>query len=124
MNKELLTKIRHKKKAYKKSRQGHDSGGIGRYRVRKAKAYLELNLARDVKNKSNEKGFCRCISCKRKTRENVSLLLNGAGNLVTGNMEESEILNTFFTSVFIGKTDLQESQAHGISRKVWRALKT
>lgn len=80
---------------------------------------MELNLARDTMNKSNEKGFCRYISHKRKTRENASPLLNGAGNLVTGNMEECELLNTFVTSVSIGKTDLQESQAHWTSRNVW-----
>lgn len=51
--------------------------------------------------------------------EYVSPLLNVTGHLVTGNMEKSEILNTFFTSVFIDKTDLQESGAHGTTRKVW-----
>lgn len=46
-------------------------GRIGIYLVRKAEAHLELNMARDIKNKSNEKGFHRYISGKRKTRENV-----------------------------------------------------
>ena len=41
--------------------------------TRKAKAYLELKLARDVKN--NKKSFFNYISSKRKTRENVGLLL-------------------------------------------------
>ncbi|GAB0176869.1 mitochondrial enolase superfamily member 1 [Grus japonensis] len=41
-----------------------------------AKAHLELNLARDVKD--NKKGFFKYISSKRKTRENVGLLLNEA----------------------------------------------
>jgi len=41
--------------------------------TRKAKAHLELNLTRDVKD--NKKGFFKYISSKRKTRENVGLLL-------------------------------------------------
>lgn len=50
--------------------------------VRKAKAHVELNLASKVK--SNKKGFYGYTSSKKKTRENVDLLLNGARNLVTG----------------------------------------
>jgi len=37
--------------------------------VRKAKAQLELNLARDAKN--NKKGFYRYFSQKRKIKESV-----------------------------------------------------
>ena len=37
--------------------------------MRKAKAHLELKLARDVKN--NKKGFFNYISSKRKARDNV-----------------------------------------------------
>lgn len=49
--------------------------------VRRAKDHLELNLAKDVKD--NKKGFSKCIGNKRKTRESVGPLLNGAGDLVT-----------------------------------------
>jgi len=48
--------------------------------MRKAKAHLELNLARDVKN--NKKGFFNYINSKRKARDNVGPLLNEAGVLV------------------------------------------
>lgn len=41
------------------------------------KASLELNLVRDTKG--NKKCFYRYRSSKRKTRENVGMLLNGAG---------------------------------------------
>ena len=84
---------------------------------------MELNLARDVKNKSNEKGFCRCISRKRKTRENVSLMMNnGTGSLVTGNVEKAEVLNIFFTSVFIGKANRNSRPVGPVGRS--GALKT
>ena len=42
-----------------------------RYRVRKAKAQLELSLARDAEN--NKRGFCRYVSQKRKVKESVPL---------------------------------------------------
>ncbi|GAB0204007.1 hypothetical protein GRJ2_002866300 [Grus japonensis] len=72
------------------------------------KAHLELTLERDIKG--NKKGFYTYISSKRKMRENVGLLLNGAGDLVTQDMEKTEVLNAAFASVFTSKTGLQESQ--------------
>lgn len=43
-----------------------------RDRVRKAKAKLEQDLARDMKN--HKKGFCKYIAQKRKDKESVPLL--------------------------------------------------
>lgn len=34
-------------------------------------------------------------------------------------MKKVEVLGAFFTSIFTGKTDHQEFQAHGIRGKVW-----
>ncbi|KAK4828634.1 hypothetical protein QYF61_000282 [Mycteria americana] len=69
----------------------------------------------DVKDK---KSFYKYISSKRKTRENVGLLLNGAGAPVTKDMERSVMLNVFLASVFTGKTGLQESEVSDTRRKV------
>lgn len=44
---------------------------------------MDLNLAKDVI--ANKMGHYRCMSSKTKTRENGYVLLNGAGDLVTGN---------------------------------------
>lgn len=54
------------------------------------------------------------MSCKRKMRENVSLLLNRAGVLVTRDMEKAEVT---FALVYAGKTNLWELQAPGASGK-------
>jgi len=64
----------------------------------KAKTLTEINLARD--NKGNKKSFCRYVSYKMKTRENVGPLWKETGDLVTQDMEKAEILNDLFASVF------------------------
>lgn len=46
-------------------------------------------------------------------------LLNGNGVLVTKAMEEAEVLNAFFTSVFTCKTRLRESRGPESNGKVW-----
>ena len=70
---------------------------------------MELNLARIMKG--NKKGFYKYISRKRKTLENVGLLLNGAEDLVTKDMEEVKVLNVFFTLIFAGNTCLQQTRS-------------
>lgn len=45
----------------------------------------------------------------RKTRENVGSLLNKTEDIVTQDMEKAEVLDAFFASVLISKTDFQES---------------
>ena len=56
MNKEILDKFRHKKEAYRGWKQGQvaweeyrEMVRAARDQVRKAKALIKLNLARDVK---------------------------------------------------------------------------
>ncbi|KAK4815982.1 hypothetical protein QYF61_010850 [Mycteria americana] len=74
--------------------------------VRKVKADLELlQGAGDVKE--NKKGFHKHINSKRKTRENMGPLLNGAGELVTKTRKRPS------------KNWLQESQAPETTGKVW-----
>lgn len=55
----------------------------------------------------NKKGFCKCISSRRKTWKNVDLLLNGSGGLLTKDMEKADVFNAFFASFFTDKTGLQ-----------------
>ncbi|PKU38755.1 rna-directed dna polymerase from mobile element jockey-like [Limosa lapponica baueri] len=69
--------------------------------VRKAKAQLELNLARDVKN--NKMGFYRYVSQKRKVKKSVPSLMNETGKLVTRDEEKAEvsILGPVLFNIFI-----------------------
>ncbi|GAB0176173.1 calcium-independent phospholipase A2-gamma [Grus japonensis] len=108
MNKELLGKVKQKKEAYRGWKQGQvaweeyrETVRAARDQVRKAKALIEISLARDVKD--NKKSFSRYVSEKRRTRENVGPLRNETGDLVTQDMEKAEVLNNFFASVFTGK---------------------
>ncbi|GAB0180066.1 mitochondrial enolase superfamily member 1 [Grus japonensis] len=99
MSKELLEKLKGKKEVYRMWKKGlaaweeyRNVVRVCRDATRKAKAHLELNLARDVKD--NKKGFFKYISSKRKARENVGPLLNEASP--------------------------QESQTLEVGEKVWR----
>lgn len=77
----------------------------------------ELNLAMSGKAK---KDFCWYSNSKWKTRESVDSLLNGNGNgnLVTEDIEKSEMLNTFLNLIFTCKTSLQQS----LSWALWHKL--
>jgi len=86
--------------------------------MRQAKVHLELNPASNVKD--NKKGFFKYISSKWKTRENVGLLLNEVGALVTEDTEKAELLNAFLASVFTAKAGPQASQALEAREEAWR----
>ncbi|GAB0204212.1 mitochondrial enolase superfamily member 1 [Grus japonensis] len=108
MNKELLGKVKQKKEAYRGWQQGQvaseeyrETVRAARDQVRKAKALIDISLARDAKD--NKKSFYRYVSEKRRMREDVGPLRNEMGDLVTQDMEKAEVLNDFFASVFTGK---------------------
>ena len=71
-----------------------------RDKIGKAKASVELNLARDVKN--NRKEFYRYIGRSRQTKESVPPVIDEDGKVASSNMEKSEVLNKRFASVFMG----------------------
>ena len=125
MNKELLVELRQKRKVHGMWKEGQATWEEYRNVVRacrdakwKAKAHLELNLARDVKN--NKKGFFNYISSKQMTRENVRPQLNEVGALVMEDVEKAELPNAFFASVFTAKASPQESQALEVREEACR----
>lgn len=74
--------------------------------TRKAKSYLELNMARHVKG--NNKGFFKYINSQRKTRKNVGPLLNGVGLPVMKDTKKK--VNEYLLFIFVAKASPQESQ--------------
>ncbi|PKU38487.1 rna-directed dna polymerase from mobile element jockey-like [Limosa lapponica baueri] len=52
-------------------------------------------------------------------RENVGLLLNETGAMVTEDAEKAELLNVFFASVFTAPASPRESQTLEVTEKVW-----
>ncbi|GAB0202805.1 mitochondrial enolase superfamily member 1 [Grus japonensis] len=125
MSEKVLEKLKGKKEVYRMWKKGlatwEEYRNVVRVRrdaTRKAKAHLELNLARDVKD--NKKGFFKYINSKRKTRENVGLLLNEVGTLVMEDTEKEELLNAFFALVFTAKDGPQETSTLEVGEKVWR----
>jgi len=72
----VLVKLKGKRELHRQWKQGQvsweeyrDAAQLCRDEVRRAKVWLELNLARDVKK--NKNGFYRSVSWKRKVKESV-----------------------------------------------------
>ena len=81
-----------------------------RDRIRKAKALVELNLARDVKD--NKKGFYRQKGRRRQAKESIPALTKGNGELASSDTEKAEVLNECFASVFTGGQASRVCQDH------------
>ena len=123
MSKELMRKLRRKKKVHDMWKKGLTTWEQYKNVVRdcrdatrKVKAHLELNLAKEIKN--NKKGFIKYVNSKRKARENVGPILSEGGALVTGDAEKAEILNAFFASVFSERALPQESRNLEVDERV------
>jgi len=121
---ELLAEIRWKRKVHGIRKEGQATweeyrnvARVCRDATRKAKAHMELKLARDVRN--DTKGF-KYISSKRKARDNVGPLLNEASVLLMEDAEKTELLNAFLASVFTARAGPQESQVLEAREEAYR----
>ncbi|KFR07567.1 hypothetical protein Y956_13278, partial [Nipponia nippon] len=115
---DLGVKLKAKKRLHRQWKKGlvsweedRDAVRLCKDGIRKAKAQLEPNLARDAKN--NKKGFYRHINQKRKVKESVPPLMSRSGELMTTDEEEAEVLNNFFASVFTGNPSPHTSRING-----------
>ncbi|KFQ53833.1 hypothetical protein N334_03108, partial [Pelecanus crispus] len=118
LSRDLLVKLKSKRELHRQRKQGQVSWGeyretaqFCRDEVRKAKARMDLNLARDVKN--NKKGFYRYINQKRKVKESIPILMNKKGKLISTDKEKAEVLNNFFASVFTSNLSPHPSRIDG-----------
>ena len=125
ISKHLQAELRWKRKLYAMWKEGQATWEehrnivrVCREEMRKAKAHLELNLAKDVKD--NKKGFFKYSSSKQLVRKNVGPLLNKLGVLVTEDAGKAELLNACFASVFTTKAVPQESQALEVREEACR----
>jgi len=125
MSKELLAELRRKRKVYGMWKEGQATweeyrniARACREATKKAKAHLEFNLARDMKE--SKKGFFQYTSSKWMTSENAGPLLNEVGVLVMEDVEKVELLSACFASVFTAMAGPQESQALGVTKEAWR----
>ncbi|KAJ7415166.1 hypothetical protein BTVI_38982 [Pitangus sulphuratus] len=95
MSRELLVNLKRKKEINGMLKKEQATWGDYRnivrvcWDARKAKAHLELSLAKDVKG--TRKGFYKYINSKRKIRENMGPLLNHMDVLVTEDIREGGI---------------------------------
>lgn len=67
-----------------------------REKPRKAEAQLELTAAKVVSD--NKKGFFRYVNSKRKSKENIRLILYEDGHLAIKDEEKAEAFNSFCLS--------------------------
>ena len=96
----------------------HGHARLCRDGVRKAKAQLKLNLARDAKK--NTKGFYRYLNQKKKVQQGVPpcLPVSATGKLVTEVKEKAEVLN-FFALVFSDNCSPHSSQMFSLVGGDW-----
>ena len=73
--------------------------------VWKSKKDYELRLAQNIN--SDPKGFFSYASANRKSRSSIGPIEDSSGHLRVNNIEMAEVLNKFFSSVFLksGKVD-------------------
>ena len=64
---------------------------------------MEVNLVRDAEN--NKKGLYKYVGQKNQANESILPLLNENGELATTDMENTDVLNKFFASVFSSSQD-------------------
>lgn len=110
ISKDLQTKLRHKKEAYKRWKQERVSQG--KYRDCSAMQMWGLESSPGAESGEvwewglastlggNIKSFLKYARSKRRTRDNIGLLLHEDGHLTNKNTDKVKTCNVIFVSVF------------------------
>ena len=96
LNWDQVVKLKSKKKMHRQWKQGQvlweEYKEAARDGVRKAKAQLELSMARDATK--NKKSFYKYLNQNRKVQKGVSSLVSNSGRLVATDKEkEAKVFN-------------------------------
>ncbi len=108
MTREILQKIRRKRRLWKKAKHGEDTEEYKKAEkevnnmIRNAKRKLEKKLAFD--KVKNSKPFYAYVKKRTKTRTTVGPIKTASGQLTKNDNETAEELNKFFSSVFTKET--------------------
>ena len=108
----LLDKIKNKRKAFKYFKKYptlnnkityHNHRNICNSAIKNAKFLKELNIASKIK--SNPKSFYNYFNAQVKPKEKISNLKKADGTLTVNDQEKAEVLNSFFSSVFVNESN-------------------
>ena len=111
MNSHVIEKVKEKSRRYKKYRNTHDGVAYlayarirnqARWECRKAKKQFERSLAKEAKR--NPKAVFSYANSRMETRSGIADLQTEEGMAVT-DLEKSEAINDFFSSVFTIEED-------------------
>ena len=111
MNGEIRKCLKEKKKAWKRYKMTKTERDKDVYKqwekktkdeVKNAKKKLEREVIKDAKN--NPKRFYSYINSARKTKSKIGPLKRENGEIVADASEKAEMLNSFFSSVFVRST--------------------
>ena len=108
LSKEAIRKIVFKQtmwRVYRRTRKDEDYANykealnLATTEIRKSKRTFEKKLAGNIKNDSNS--FYAYVRSKQNVRDKVGPLENNRGNIISDGFQMAEVLNEYFSSVFI-----------------------
>ena len=117
LTKDLVSNVRHKRNLWKKYKEDGSDASYDLFKaaeknlkkkIRKSKLSFERKIAKNAKN--DPKSFYAYIGNKRLNRTGVGPLQNDQGQIITDNLEQAQMLNEYYASVFEQELPLANQQ--------------